>query len=302
MSAVRRWKTLAECTTRKFAASSVVALEQEYEAGRNTVVTPLSAVPSPANGGPAAWNQLGVSRVGTGDKVLSLTDEASRNTNPGEANVIRQADGGPASYKIQNVTKTPTFNLSAAEAIASAAGYAAAQALYTTWEAARNVLLATNKVLKDFVYTQFGVDRVGSLESGGGAQPSAPGLVKKSEGVGKVTLTISGLLTDDVAYLVCRRMLDGEAWSAQSESFKATANGDFDYTGLTGGTSYEFAAYIKRNGTYGKWCTPVMGTPTSTNPATYTLYRVVRVERVPGEGRKRLFLQKVGAPVEGKAV
>jgi hypothetical protein len=42
------------------------------EAARNTVVTPLSAVPSPANGGPAAWNQLGVSRVGTGGTIRDI--------------------------------------------------------------------------------------------------------------------------------------------------------------------------------------------------------------------------------------
>ena len=42
------------------------------EGTRNTVVTPLSAVPSPANGGPAAWNQLGASRVGTGDAIRSI--------------------------------------------------------------------------------------------------------------------------------------------------------------------------------------------------------------------------------------
>ena len=50
------------------------------EAARNTVVTPLSAVPSPANGGPAAWLQLNVSRVGTGDKKWSDAELAAANT------------------------------------------------------------------------------------------------------------------------------------------------------------------------------------------------------------------------------
>ena len=36
-------------------------------------------------------------------------------SDPGESNVIREADGGPASYIINGVTKTPSFNLSAAK-------------------------------------------------------------------------------------------------------------------------------------------------------------------------------------------
>lgn len=64
-----RFKTLAEETTFKFKAAAVVNLEQEYETGRNVKVTPLSAVPSPANGGPAAWTQLGDAMVGTGGAI-----------------------------------------------------------------------------------------------------------------------------------------------------------------------------------------------------------------------------------------
>ena len=54
--------------------SNLVATDAAYAAleatsGRNQVPTPLSAIPSPANGGPSAWNQLGVSREGTGGKI-----------------------------------------------------------------------------------------------------------------------------------------------------------------------------------------------------------------------------------------
>ena len=55
----------------------------------------------------------------TGERINRLADYAGiaaglRNIDPGVGYVIREADGGPASYKIANVTKTPSFNLAAA--------------------------------------------------------------------------------------------------------------------------------------------------------------------------------------------
>ena len=67
---------------------------------------------------PAASNVLAgsgayVSWAGTqtpsSDKLYSAAEEAARNIDPGEAYVLREADGGPSSYKILDVTKTPAY-------------------------------------------------------------------------------------------------------------------------------------------------------------------------------------------------
>ena len=54
-----------------------------YEAARNEVPD-LSKIATPATGGPSAWDQLGVSRVGVFDREAW---EQARNTSPGAANV-----------------------------------------------------------------------------------------------------------------------------------------------------------------------------------------------------------------------
>ncbi len=61
-------------------------------------------------------------------KDLTFAEEAARNTDPGAAYVQREADGGPASYKILGVTKTPSLNTAALEDAAYAEGVVAGEA------------------------------------------------------------------------------------------------------------------------------------------------------------------------------
>ena len=83
--------------------ANLVATDAAYAAleatsGRNQVPD-LAKIPAVAGGGPAAWNQLGVSRIGT-------RDLAQENTDPGVAHVMVGND-----YKILNASKTAALAL-----------------------------------------------------------------------------------------------------------------------------------------------------------------------------------------------
>jgi hypothetical protein len=132
----------------------------ESDSSRNQVVTPLSAVPSPANGGPAAWNQLGVSRVGTGDKKWSDAELASANTayengrnDPASLTNAKLAASAGA-VKIKGTTYSGSADLEAhtAEEVVKSAG--------GDWDDTELQVGDEGNVKKDI---EFGLDQVGTF-------------------------------------------------------------------------------------------------------------------------------------------
>lgn len=388
-------------------------LVKEALSTRNQVVTPLSAVPSPANGGPAAWTQLGVSRVGTGDKVLSLVNEVARNTivatkvealhaylhlgapaegelpvlvglpiidlrpvhtAPGEDYVasfflgqtvraagsllfekpttatvtlaVQKTDGSSGQTLLWNkvvdflagVSKTyaemnddeevdwtpgeaedweliltvaeypevddragfavldpdtldtpdpadvrettttggepgeipqsdievasgGTLNLATLLAGAYASGYAAAEAFFGAWEAARNTALSASKVALGWVFRQFGIDDIGELDI---VEPEAPSWgAAPVAGDGKVTLNVLTVNPTDKVYARSASFSFAPSWSAESEIFQRTGSGPIVMTGLPNEQFRMFTIYVKKNGLTSVALAPRFKTPTA---------------------------------------
>jgi len=198
---------------------------------------------------------------GTSDKLYSAADEAFRNTNPGAAWTVREADGGPASYKILGVTYTPSFDVTALTDAAYAAGYAAAEALFAAWEAARNTLVGAAKVLKDWAYKQFGTDYTGELAT---ATPTAPTWgAAPTRGDGTVTINVVAANPTDVVYARHAAWSATPAWSAESETFKRTGSGEIVLTGLPNDALRMATVYVKSGGLMSAWLAPRFAIPTA---------------------------------------
>jgi hypothetical protein len=209
--------------------SNLVATDAAYatlEGTRNTVVTPLSAVPSPANGGPAAWTQLGASKVGTGDKIYSAADEASRNTvvTPLSA-VPSPANGGPAAWLQLNVSRVGT-----GDKIYSAAD-----------EATRNVDPGIAHVEDGTGYKIHNNALVGEFAGGGPVTyPNAPDITvaRLTDTSMRVTIDGDAGVTNQVLYSTFADA--GNTWLSGGSR---TGDGVVDKTGLTAGVTYLVCAY-----------------------------------------------------------
>ncbi|TRZ52358.1 MAG: hypothetical protein D4S01_03070, partial [Dehalococcoidia bacterium] len=79
----------------------------------------------------------------------------------------------------------------------------------------------------------------------------------------QVTLAVTTDTQSDTIYARYRIVGSGNAWSAQSDTFKRTGDGDIIIIGLTNGIQYEFIIYVNNGGCQSDWSTPAMAAPFS---------------------------------------
>lgn len=189
---------------------------------------------------------FGVSQTGTlanldGTESAYQTLEASRNTDPGVANVLNTA----GTYKILNVTKTPTFD-----------------------EAARNNGAAANIIKLGETIKQRNVDYVGTYAPDFSDIPDAPTITAVTVNASSVTIAFAAATETDRVYLRYRTVYTGGAWSAESETLALTGSGTITVSGLTAHVRHEFILYAKAEGLLSHWSTPVMAEATPMGSAT----------------------------------
>lgn len=160
------------------------------------------------------------SDTATDIKDYSQAQYEADNTDPGVSFVVREADGGPASYKIRGVTKTPAFN---------AAAYALAV------EAARNTALSMSVVKLGEPVRQFGVDDLGEYNVTY-PQPTAPVLTAAAASATAADLAwdFGAMISYFEAYY---RVVGAGTWTKWGTTF---TGGSTQITGLTAATAYEF--------------------------------------------------------------
>lgn len=240
-----RWKAQGDMTEYRFTAQGIAT----FEGSRNTD-------PGVANVGDGViYKVKNVDLEGTLEvKDLTFAEEATRNTDPGAAFVLREADGGPASYKHLGATKTPAYNFTAAEA-------------------ARNTDMAAAKVEQSYAYLSRGESRVGTLTGGGGTPPSKPAWATTpcTVGDGRVTLHVVAASPTDTIYARWRRWLPGVAWPALPTAFSRTGTGDIVVTGLTNAEAYELDIVALVGGLPSESARPVVAIPTDGSRAEIDL-------------------------------
>lgn len=88
------------------------------------------------------------------------------------------------------------------------------------------------------------------------------GATPLTAGDGTLALSVVAADAGDVIYARYRRFLTGEAWSAESESFKVTGTGMITLTGLTNEQYYEVIFYTKSGNLTSAWSLPRFAAPT----------------------------------------
>ena len=85
--------------------------------------------------------------------------------------------------------------------------------------------------------------------------PGTPQITAVTAGDTQITVAVTADQETDVIYARYRvgKALPGNAWAAESETFKRTGSGDIVITGLTNGTGYRIGAYAKSGTETSDW-------------------------------------------------
>jgi len=201
---------------------------------------------------------------GLNDGETGTFDEAARNTDPGEENVLALT-----AYKILNVDKVGNFDLDA-------------------WETARNTDPGENNVLAPIDYKIQNVAKQGSYTPGG-TPPTEPTVSLSQTGETTVQLaTTCDLATNCTVYT-----WSGSTWDEYTTFVGTGASQTIDLTDQPKGLLF---VKVVSTGDGGSACNiATIFVESQDTPAQY--YRVIGVEAVPGSPFKRLQLEAVDAPV-----